>query len=392
MNVIGNRAFSDCFCLEEVLFPSSIKYIGTLAFANCKDIKMKRLNNTKPCENKENSNKTEIGLNLEEVGIWISCFVLLSKDDESILKYENSTIVFNYKLFYSEQDLYSLIRTILTSEQDALKILFFSIKLFVLYGTLEELDKMLCILGSLVFGPSSPSKKELEETRELAYRCRYFIYGKEDKHIQFEQIAKTYCYDYDYSALDKLLISNFQTMNCFFCGKPSLVINKERNIYICFHCNKYGRVTDLDIVKKTQRKEKLKYYDEIYNELKKEHYIKTKKYALYGIKFYKLNMYFIDPILYEDEDVLYELIKNKAFTNNYMQLKILNDYRFQERILELDENNDIYIKNNILLDDDFAEEAFETYSNNDSKLDIPNSDFYKNFEDEILLSDDEILF
>ena len=100
--------------------------------------------------------------------------------------------------------------------------------------------------------------------------------------------------------------------------------------------------------------------------------IKTKEYALIGIKLYKLDSTFIDASLYEDEDVMYEVIKNKSFYtcgDRYTELEILKNEYFQNKILELDENNMSYIMQNELNDFD-SDDIFESEQINDED-DLP---------------------
>lgn len=170
----------------------------------------------------------------------------------------------------------------------------------------------------------------------------------EMNYLIFEQKAKEMSVEYDYSELDKLLQGK-NWLNCLFCGKPSMAIKKEKNLYYCFSCSKTGKLSELDIVKKTPKNNSLVLYNEIYNELKSNYKIKTKEYALIGINFYKLNSTFISSNLYEDEDVMFELIKNHAFDtcgDKYIDLKIFKNEDFQKRILVLDEENILYIDYN----------------------------------------------
>ncbi len=369
---IGFSAFSGCMNLKEINFPPSLKLIGINAFTDCN-----KINITLP----NNLNEIKFALDLEEIGI--DNLVLSSKDKNHIIKFQDNKkeIVFNYTLFPFKENINYLIKTL--NNKNEYKIFYFLIKLCILYSPLDELSKMVSLLDSII---SVSYAKESKEIKKLVCECRYLEDNKENNYLKFKQIADTYRYDYDYSELDKLLLKNTNILNCTSCGKQSLVINKDKNIYICFNCNKYGKVTDLDIVKKTKTNKKLKYYDEIYNELKENNCLKTKEYALYGITFYKLNSYFIAPDLYEDEDILYELIKNNSFDNRkniFNKLQILENDNFKKRILELDEYNKRFIDMNKNKDynpfDEFADEIeiFDDFSFDDLESNI---------------SDDELIF
>ena len=90
--------------------------------------------------------------------------------------------------------------------------------------------------------------------------------------------------------------------------------------------------------------------------------------------------------VYEDEDILYELIKNNSFDNRkniFNKLQILENDNFKKRILELDEYNKRFIDMNKNKDynpfDEFADEIeiFDDFSFDDLESNI---------------SDDELIF
>lgn len=195
----------------------------------------------------------------------------------------------------------------------------------------------------------------------------------EINYLHFKQKVDELQKEYDFSKIGHIDYrgENMFTQ-CIHCNANSMAINPKRRIYICFACGKAGNVEELDGIIIKDKKIDLQFYDEIYNELKENYKIKTKEYALIGIKLYKLDSTFIDASLYEDEDVMYELIKNKSFYtcgDRYTELEILKNEDFQNKILELDENNMSYIMQNELNDFD-SDDIFESEQINDED-DLP---------------------
>lgn len=187
----------------------------------------------------------------------------------------------------------------------------------------------------------------------------------EINYLHFKQKVDELQKEYDFSKIGHIDYrgENMFTQ-CIHCNANSMAINPKRRIYICFACGKGGKVEELDGIIIKDKKIDLQFYDEIYNELKENYKIKTKEYALIGIKLYKLDSTFIDASLYEDEEVMYELIKNKAFYtcgDRYTELEILKNKKFQDKILELDaENMDYIVLNecNVFEDDIDENEEF----------------------------------
>lgn len=169
----------------------------------------------------------------------------------------------------------------------------------------------------------------------------------EINHLYFKQKVDELQKEYDFSKIGHIEYRGENMFTkCIYCDANSMVINPKRKIYTCFACGNAGKVEKLDGIIIKYKKFDLQFYDEIYNELKEKHKLITKEYALIGIELYKLDSTFIDSSLYEDEGVMYELIKNKSFYtcgDRYTDLEILKNKEFQNRILELDKNNISYI-------------------------------------------------
>ena len=195
----------------------------------------------------------------------------------------------------------------------------------------------------------------------------------EMNYMYFKQKVAELQKEYDFSKIGHIDYRGENMFTrCIYCNANSMAINPKRRIYICFACGKAGKVEELDGIIIKDKKIDLQFYDEIYNELKDNYKIKTKEYALIGIKLYKLDSTFIDASLYEDEEVMYELIKNKAFytcCDRYTELEILKNEEFQNKILELDESNICYILENELNDLD-SDDVLESEQLNDED-DLP---------------------
>lgn len=150
-------------------------------------------------------------------------------------------------------------------------------------------------------------------------------------YLYFDNLYKLVRYNIDLDYLKSKSIkcsNNNYWFNCPKCNNNALSYSMKHKIFKCFSCIESGNIYKLvSILEKVDIKKikenPLKYhfitndlktddemYKKIYDELKTNYKIKDKKLALFAIKEYKLDITFIDKSLYEESDIMNELIKN----------------------------------------------------------------------------------